>query len=233
MKKETHRYLFCKDHFGGSRTDVLIKLILVFFIALLSFSVGTYVGKQFSDSEHKLSHLKAEYSSTQASESSHADHPRVLTESDIENLADEFIAEEIVEPSTMDLEMGGESERLPASSDEDGEVEKTVEYQGENPFDQNQEVSNPPIEKVDLPRSYTVQIASYENSENAIQHVNELKEKEYDAMIMQAEINNTTWYRVTLGLFPQRGEALQFMKKVKADLNLENALIQTVFAKPQ
>lgn len=232
MKKENHRYSLYKGHFGGSRTDVLIKLILVFFIALLSFSVGTYVGKQFSDSEYKLSELQAEYNSTQASESSHVGHPKVLTESDIESLADEFIAEEIVEPSTIDLEMEGENERLPAATDKNEGVEKT-EHQEENPFDQSQEISNTSVEKIDLPRSYTVQIASYENSENAIQHVNELKEKEYDAMIMQAEINNKTWYRVTLGLFPERGEASQFMKKVKVELNLESALIQTVFARSQ
>ena len=230
MKKETHA--FSKTYFGGSRTDVLIKLTLVFFIALLSFSVGTYVGKQFSDSEYKLSQIKAEYSSTQASEDSHVGHPKVLTESDIESLADEFIAEEIVEPSTIDLEMGVKGERLPAAADKNEGVEN-AEPQEENPFDQNQEVSDSPVEKINWPRSYTVQIASYDNSENAIQHVSELKEKEYDAMIMQAEINNKTWYRVTLGLFPGRGEASQFMRKVKADLNLENALIQTVFAKPQ
>ena len=43
---------------GGSRTDTLIKLVLVFFLSLLSFSVGTFVGKQFSDSQHKIAALE-------------------------------------------------------------------------------------------------------------------------------------------------------------------------------
>lgn len=42
----------------GSKTDVVVKLVLVFFIALLSFSVGTFVGKKFSDNQHKLAQLE-------------------------------------------------------------------------------------------------------------------------------------------------------------------------------
>jgi len=39
----------------GSKTDVVVKLILVFFISLLSFSIGTFVGKKFSDNQHRIS----------------------------------------------------------------------------------------------------------------------------------------------------------------------------------
>lgn len=42
----------------GSKTDVVVKLVLVFFISLLSFSIGTFVGKKFSDNQHKLSQLE-------------------------------------------------------------------------------------------------------------------------------------------------------------------------------
>ena len=42
----------------GSKTDVVVKLVLVFFIALLSFSIGTFVGKKFSDNQYKLSQLE-------------------------------------------------------------------------------------------------------------------------------------------------------------------------------
>ncbi len=42
----------------GSKTDVVVKLVLVFFIALLSFSIGTFVGKKFSDNQHKLAQLE-------------------------------------------------------------------------------------------------------------------------------------------------------------------------------
>lgn len=39
---------------GGSKTDTLVKLVLILFISLLSFSIGTFVGKQFSDTQYKL-----------------------------------------------------------------------------------------------------------------------------------------------------------------------------------
>lgn len=42
----------------GSKTDVVVKVVLVFFIALLSFSIGTFVGKKFSDNQYKLSQLE-------------------------------------------------------------------------------------------------------------------------------------------------------------------------------
>ena len=38
---------------GNSKADTLVKVVLVFFISLLSFSVGTFVGKQVSDSHHR------------------------------------------------------------------------------------------------------------------------------------------------------------------------------------
>lgn len=42
----------------GSKTDVAVKLALVFFISLLSFSVGTFVGKKYSDNQHQLAALE-------------------------------------------------------------------------------------------------------------------------------------------------------------------------------
>lgn len=42
----------------SQKTNSMIKLALVFFICLLSFSVGTYVGKKYSDNQHKLAQLE-------------------------------------------------------------------------------------------------------------------------------------------------------------------------------
>ncbi len=42
----------------SQKTDNLIKLALVFFVSLLSFSIGTYVGKKYSDNQHKLALLE-------------------------------------------------------------------------------------------------------------------------------------------------------------------------------
>ncbi len=42
----------------SQKTDKMLKLALVFFISLLSFSIGTFVGKKYSDNQHKLAQLE-------------------------------------------------------------------------------------------------------------------------------------------------------------------------------
>lgn len=42
----------------SQKTDKMLKLALVFFISLLSFSIGTFVGKKYSDNQHKLAELE-------------------------------------------------------------------------------------------------------------------------------------------------------------------------------
>jgi cell division protein FtsN len=46
---------------SGSKADTAFKLVLIFFISLLSFSVGTYVGKQVSDSDYRRASLEADF----------------------------------------------------------------------------------------------------------------------------------------------------------------------------
>lgn len=60
------------NNYGGTRADTLVKLTLIFFISLLSFSIGTFIGKQLSD-KHQ------------------AEYEDVLTDEDIKQLEDEFI----------------------------------------------------------------------------------------------------------------------------------------------
>lgn len=78
---------------GGSRTETLIKLVLIFVISLLSFSVGTFVGKQFSDSQHKMADLENEFHGhSDRDPASHDDHDQqALSDRDIANLTEEFV----------------------------------------------------------------------------------------------------------------------------------------------
>lgn len=100
----------------GSKTDVIVKLVLVFFIALLSFSIGTFVGKKFSDNQYKLAQLEPEKHETAASETEeHGDTRAVasvsehgdgeaksndaLSDDEIAKLAEEFISDEDAAPA--------------------------------------------------------------------------------------------------------------------------------------
>lgn len=87
---------------GGSKTDTIVKLILVFFISLLSFSVGTFVGKQFSDSQHRLASLENEYNKDSGQSRSTASIPgdemavepsEILSNEDVAKIAEEFVQE--------------------------------------------------------------------------------------------------------------------------------------------
>ncbi len=76
------------NQFGGSRTDTLVKLVLIFFISLLSFSVGTYVGKNVTESQYKLSSLESSLND----ETAHASNEEPVEMKDDETLTDEDIA---------------------------------------------------------------------------------------------------------------------------------------------
>ncbi len=91
----------------GSKTDVVVKLVLVFFIALLSFSIGTFVGKKFSDNQHKLAQLEpgsGESSSAGSDESrglasvrpesTDVKPEKALTDDEIAKLAEEFVTDD-------------------------------------------------------------------------------------------------------------------------------------------
>lgn len=83
---------------GSSKADTLVKVILVFFISLLSFSVGTFVGKQVSDSDHRRMALEGEYKTDRQVASTDAkadaDATDKVTDKDVESLTDEFVNKE-------------------------------------------------------------------------------------------------------------------------------------------
>jgi septal ring-binding cell division protein DamX len=83
----------------ASKTDAIAKLVIVFFISLLSFSIGTFVGKNYSDNQHQLAAL--EPSKAEKSERSVASvheegsgKPGAMTDEEIAKLAEEFVSDE-------------------------------------------------------------------------------------------------------------------------------------------
>jgi cell division protein FtsN len=102
----------------GAKTDVMVKLVLVFFISLLSFSIGTFVGKKYSDNQHKLAALEpgkgghenrevaSEHGAEAATAEHGAEHGEVakehvaaktgdsMSDEEIAKLAEEFVADD-------------------------------------------------------------------------------------------------------------------------------------------
>lgn len=84
-----------KSQVGSAKTDTMVKLVLIFFISLLSFSVGTFVGKQFSDSQYKMAALEGNEDTDRdpASVDPHGmdvTPSDALTDEDIASLEEEF-----------------------------------------------------------------------------------------------------------------------------------------------
>lgn len=103
----------------SQKTDGVLKLGLVFFVTLLSFSIGTYVGKKYSDNQHKLSLLEpkkdhstnkghgaeefaAEHEGQSEKTAEHNEHgtkttessPAALTDAEVAKIAEEFAIED-------------------------------------------------------------------------------------------------------------------------------------------
>lgn len=113
----------------GAKTDVIVKMVLVFFISLLSFSIGTFVGKKYSDNQHKLAALepgKTEHGAREVA--SHDEHGAAakehgtakadesMSDDEIAKLAEEFVADETT--ATGATTTGGHGEAKEAKHDE-------------------------------------------------------------------------------------------------------------------
>jgi cell division septation protein DedD len=99
---------------GGSKADTLVKVVLFFFISLLSFSVGTFVGKQVSDSDHRRMALEGEFGGGRsvASEDGHGEAAAPndkISEKEVEALTEEFVnREKTREPASHEGKAHGE-----------------------------------------------------------------------------------------------------------------------------
>lgn len=84
----------------SSKTDSVVKLAIVFFISLLSFSIGTFVGKKYSDNQHQLAALEPQKKSHSADRDvasvGHEAEQKAgaMTDEEIAKLAEEFVADD-------------------------------------------------------------------------------------------------------------------------------------------
>ncbi len=79
------------------KSDTIVKLVLVFFISLLSFSIGTFVGKKFSDNQHKLSNMEPTKDAERDVASVHDEEKKQegsISDEEIAKLAEEFVADD-------------------------------------------------------------------------------------------------------------------------------------------
>ena len=97
---------------GNSRMDTLLKVVLIFVMSILSFSIGAFVGKQVSDTEYRQALLESEHGQSRSTasinpNSTDLEHEKALSEEDIASLTEEFVRVEkkaLVKEEALELE---------------------------------------------------------------------------------------------------------------------------------
>jgi DedD protein len=250
------------NQYGGSRADTLVKLVLIFFISLLSFSIGTFVGKQFSDTQHKR--LANEGEVDEANRDTASVDPKsldvapqdALTDEDIANLEDEFVntkkddlakaagttKKEETAKTAEPVKQVAEAKKAEKTGVKDSfeAVHKVAEKvaNGEKPtpnmaVDPKRVPSSMPTRAAaDSVGKYTVQVSAYNNEQEASKHAKELVNKGFSAFYLPADVKGKTWYRVGVGLHGTMVEA----KKAREDLlkqpDIKTAIVQKVSGHP-
>lgn len=145
----------------GAKTDVVVKLVLVFFISLLSFSIGTFVGKKYSDNQHKLAALEpgpadhgSEHGARDVASAGHggghgeaAAHgtaksgETTMSDEEIAKLAEEFVADDTsaVKPSSASHDEHGSGHgetaaHAPVAQKEETTTQKTRSLEKAEPL---------------------------------------------------------------------------------------------------
>jgi len=124
-----------------------------------------------------------------------------------------------------------EKPTTPGAVEEKGREEKgdkVAEVEEKKPEIKPKEEGKPQIAIVEEPKGraipewklppgrYTVNVGSFRKSIRAERLMNELKKKGYKTFVTEATIpQKGTWYRVSLGRFPTRGEAQAFARALK------------------
>ena len=111
---------------ANTKADTAVKLVLIFFISLLSFTVGTYVGKQFSDSEAHRASLEVDYNSqgteTASVVSTEDSATAPISDEEVADLTEEFVKSErqvASQEESADDKIADEK-KVSASADNDG-----------------------------------------------------------------------------------------------------------------
>jgi cell division septation protein DedD len=240
-----------KNQNGGSRTDTLIKLVLVFFLSLLSFSVGTFVGKQFSDSQHKIADLETENNDrvTASIPETKAEPNQAISEEEIAKLSDEFVKKEKADPSPAaapdsataknDVE-GAEGitapkKQVPDSASIHDEINSVAKRLAAGEARMPSSTVTPAAPKpkeikgaTSTLDKYTVQFAAVASEAEANKKIDELKAKGVSAFIVPADVNGKKWYRVSAGTLDDRKSAMEYRAKLIKDTGIESAIIQKI-----
>lgn len=236
-------------------TNRMIELALVFFVSLLSFSIGTYVGKKYSDNQHRLAQLEPKSETkehtadvvdhgTETTEASHTtptEKTATMTDAEVAKLAEEFATEE--EPAAHTKNIAEVTEHGPAKTATAEALHKIKETKdikeipttvvakaapAQTAKDLSREVASISEKAKTMGAVYTVQVGAYPTSADAEKMTESLKARGYKASSVEALVNGKMYYRVQVGLFDNLQEAQEYKKELVEKNRLSSAFIQKI-----
>ena len=233
----------------AAKSDAIVKLVLVFVISLLSFAVGTFVGKKYSDQQHKMAAYeptKEEPSSRHVASEKEVGKVGAMSDEEIAKLAEEFVTDDTDAKEAKPELAKAEEARTPAAA-----TAKTAELAPAAPLKVAQtivenkhtmevkpaaatSVAKGPRLPAALPQNvaqypagkFTVQIASFSSEDDAKKRAEDLKNKGYSAFYLPAKVNGQNWFRVSVGQFPTENEAKSYRTEFMQKSKIESAIIQ-------
>lgn len=236
-------------------TSRVIELALVFLVTLLSFSIGTYVGKKYSDNQHKLSQLEPNAHTQDDKAVVEADHDKTpsshqevsansatetITDEDVAKIAEEFAQEEEPTKNITEVDAHGKAvstaqsvtAHKPPTTENKGIPQKTVMAPSKTETDLKREVASISEKAKNIGVAsnyhYTIQVGAYTTTSDAEKMTETLKSRGYKAGYVAADVNGKTYYRVQVGLFTNLDEAQNYKKEVMEKNQLSSAIIQKV-----
>ncbi len=214
-------------------TNRIIELCLVFLVSILSFSIGTFVGKKYSDNQHKLALLDPNYNkheNTAGEKSSHTaatdnhgaatndEHGNPIkanitsstpiTDADVAKMAEEFSeenTEDLVDTSKAD------SGSIVKTINEDGSVaaeESKIESKIESKTKAKKETAELPTKKIAKVNGETVVREVANISERAKSITTDVKHAD--------SADGKSQYTVQVGAFPSPNEAEKIVSSLQA-----------------
>jgi len=220
-----------------TKVDTVVKVVLVFFVCLLSFSVGTYVGKRFSDYQNKISQLsgknaqdvKHEPVSLEVSSETvdaHSSNGEAMTSEDVAKLAASL---DQAESEVIDVsqEKNKPQERELASTEKNDQTPSEVTKV--TPLSQAKQIESQYAGK------FTIQIGSFPTEAEAEKLTSELIKKGLSAFYITAKVADKkdesivkTWYRVNIGLFESAKEAEESKNDLISSKSITNGFVQKI-----
>ena len=222
-------------------TNRIIELTLVFFISLFSFSIGTFVGKKYSDNQHRLSQLEPQKNEAADNQQTATDSAidaiqavnpvesteDTLSDADVAQLAEEFSTDESTAPvektTAVAAPAASNSKDVKEISLADSETARDV---ASIPAKTQTQVAGSSASA--SPLKYTVQVGAYPTADDADKMTTSLNARGYKANTTVAKTNGKTWYKVQVGLFDSLTEAQTYKKELVEKNRLSSAFVQKV-----